>query len=132
MGMTDPIADLLTRIRNAQGARHEIVSVPASKIKRAILQILKNEGFIADFSFTPNAHQGELNVFLKYDEADKPIILGIQRASRPGCRRYVKQAEIPQVLNGLGVAILSTSRGVLSDRDARKLGVGGELLAYVW
>lgn len=132
MGMTDPIADLLSRIRNAQGARHDIVSVPASNIKRAILEILKHEGFVADYSFEANAHQGALNVILKYDPDDKPIILGIKRVSTPGRRRYVGKKEIPQVLGGLGVAILSTSRGVISDRDARRLGVGGEVLAYVW
>ena len=132
MGMTDPLADLLSRIRNAQSAKHQIVSVPASNIKKAVLEILKHEGFIQDFSFQANEHQGLLNVILKYDKEEAGIILGIKRVSTPGCRRYVKSKEIPQVLGGLGVAILSTSRGVISDRDAKKLNVGGEVLAYVW
>jgi small subunit ribosomal protein S8 len=132
MGMTDPIADLLTRIRNAQQARHEIVTLPSSNIKKAVLNILKHEGFIQDWSFAADEHQGKLNVILKYDNDEKGIILGLKRVSTPGCRRYVKSKEIPQVLGGLGVAILSTSRGVLSDRDARRQNIGGELLAYVW
>ncbi len=132
MGMTDPIADLLSRIRNAQHAKHDIVSVPASNIKKAILEILKHEGFIQDYSFQADSHQGLLNVILKYDKTEAGIILGIKRVSTPGCRRYVKAREIPSVLGGLGVAILSTSRGVISDRSARVLNVGGEVLAYVW
>jgi small subunit ribosomal protein S8 len=132
MGMTDPIADLLTRIRNAQQARHEIVTLPSSNIKKAVLNILKHEGFIQDWSFEADEHQGKLHVILKYDNDDHGIILGLKRVSRPGCRRYVKGKEIPQVLGGLGVAILSTSHGVLSDREARRQNVGGELLAYVW
>jgi small subunit ribosomal protein S8 len=132
MGMTDPIADLLTRIRNAQQAKHEIVTIPASNIKRAVVEILKHEGFINDFSVEKDDHQGKLHVVLKYDVEEKGMILGIERVSRPGCRRYVKANEVPRVLGGLGVAILSTSRGVVSDRDARKLNVGGELLAQVW
>ena len=132
MGMTDPIADLLTRIRNAQQARHEIVTLPSSNIKKAILNILKHEGFVQDWSFEADEHQGKLHVILKYDNDENGIILGLKRVSTPGCRRYVKGKEIPQVLGGLGVAILSTSHGVLSDRDARRQNVGGELLAYVW
>lgn len=132
MGMTDPIADLLTRIRNAQQARHEIVTLPSSNIKKAVLNILKHEGFVQDWSFEADEHQGKLHVILKYDNDENGIILGLKRVSRPGCRRYVKGKEIPQVLGGLGVAILSTSHGVLSDRDARRQNVGGELLAYVW
>jgi len=132
MGMTDPIADLLSRLRNAQHAKHGIVSVPASKLKRAILEILKTEGFIQDFSFEANEHQGVLNIILKYGKEDDGIILGLKRVSTPGCRRYVGSKDIPKVLGGLGVAILSTSRGVISDRQARQLNVGGELLAYVW
>ncbi len=132
MGMTDPIADLLSRIRNAQHARHDIVSVPASNIKKAVLEILKHEGFVQDYSFERDDLQGVLNIILKYDKDEAPIILGLKRVSTPGCRRYVKAKEIPKVLGGLGVAILSTSRGVISDRDARKLNVGGEVLAYVW
>lgn len=130
--MTDPIADLLTRIRNAQSARHEVVTAPASSMKKAVLAILKKEGFIEDFNFKANEHQGELNVYLKYDKKGEPIILGIKRVSRPGRRQYVGRKDIPKVLGGLGVAVMSTSRGVISDRDARKLGVGGEVVAYVW
>lgn len=132
MGMTDPIADLLARIRNAQQAKHEIVTIPASNIKKAVLEILKHEGFVQDWSYEADAHQGKLHVILKYDAQDKGMILGLKRVSKPGCRRYVGARDIPKVLGGLGVAILSTSRGVISDRDARKLNVGGELLAYVW
>ena len=132
MGMTDPIADLLTRVRNAQRARHDIVTIPASRIKKSILEILKHEGFISDYQFEDQGPQGNLHAYLKYDKDEKPIILGIQRVSTPGCRRYVGSKEIPRVLNGLGIAVLSTSKGVISDRDARRLGVGGEVLAYVW
>lgn len=132
MGMTDPIADLLSRIRNAQQAQHDIVSAPASKVKKSILEILKHEGFISDFTFEANSHQGLLHIYLKYDADLKPIILGIKRISTPGCRRYVKATEIPKVLAGMGVAILSTSRGVISDRDARRMNLGGEVMAYVW
>ncbi len=132
MGMTDPIADLLTRIRNAQHAKHEIVSIPASNIKKAVLKILEHEGFIKSWEFEADDHQGKLHIILKYDNDDAGIILGLKRVSSPGCRTYVKATEIPQVLGGLGVAILSTSHGVLSDRDARRQNVGGELLAYVW
>jgi small subunit ribosomal protein S8 len=128
----DPIADLLTRIRNAQHARHEIVSVPASRMKKAIVEILRTEGFIQSFRFEPDEGQGQLHLILKYDKSEKPMILGIRRVSSPGCRRYVSHREIPRVLNGLGISILSTSRGVMSDRDARRHGVGGELLAQVW
>jgi len=130
--MTDPIADLLTRIRNAQTARHDVVTAPASRVKKSVLEILKQEGFIADYRFEANEHQGLLHVALKYDKGGDPIILGIRRVSRPGRRRYVGKAEIPKVLGGLGVAVMSTSRGVISDRDARKQGVGGEVMAYVW
>ena len=132
MGMTDPIADLLSRIRNAQSARHDIVAVPASKLKKSVLEILKNEGFISDYSLDASGPQGVLSVYLKYDKDVKPIILGIKRISSPGCRRYVKATEVPKVLGGLGVAILSTSRGVISDREARRLNVGGEVMAHVW
>jgi small subunit ribosomal protein S8 len=132
MGMTDPLADLLSRIRNAQHAKHQIVSIPASNIKKAVLAILKHEGFIQDYSFEGDDLQGILNIILKYDKNDEGIILGLQRVSTPGCRRYVKAREIPKVLGGLGIAILSTSRGVVSDRSARDLNVGGEVLAYVW
>ncbi len=130
--MTDPIADLLTRIRNAQAARHDVVTAPASKVKKTVLAILKQEGFIADWRFEADSQQGLLHVALKYDRDGDAIILGIRRVSRPGRRRYVGKADIPKVLGGLGVAVISTSRGVISDREARKLGVGGEVMAYVW
>jgi small subunit ribosomal protein S8 len=132
MGMTDPVADLLSRIRNAQHAKHEIVSVPASRMKQSVLEILKREGFISDYTRENDGAQGVLHVYLKYDKEAKGIILGLKRVSSPGCRRYVGARDLPKVLGGLGVAILSTSRGVVSDRDARKLNVGGEVLAYVW
>lgn len=128
----DPIADLLTRIRNAQHARHEIVSVPASRMKKAIVEILRHEGFIQQWRFEPDAGQGQLHMILKYDKTERPMIMGIRRVSTPGCRRYVGHREIPRVLNGLGISILSTSRGVMSDRDARRHAVGGELLAQIW
>lgn len=128
----DPIADLLTRIRNAQHAKHEIVTVPASRIKRAILDILKTEGFIDDVRFEADDGQGKLHVILRYDKDEKAMILGIRRVSTPGCRRYVGVHDIPRVLDGMGISILSTSRGVVSDRVARRLGVGGELIAQVW
>ena len=130
--MTDPIADMLSRIRNAQHARHEIVTIPASNMKKSILDILKHEGFIGEYNAETDDKQGLLNVYLKYDKEEKPIILGIKRISTPGCRRYVKATELPTVLGGLGVAIMSTSKGVISDRDAAKHNVGGEVVAYVW
>lgn len=132
MATNDPIADLLTRIRNAQQARHEIVTIPGSKIKKAVLEILKQEGFVQDFSFEADDHQGKLHVILKYDNEDKGVILGLKRVSKPGCRSYTGAKDLPKVLGGLGVAILSTSRGVISDREARRLNVGGEILAHVW
>ena len=130
--MTDPIADLLTRLRNAQGARHDVVTLPASKQKKAVLAILKQEGFLQDFRYEADDKQGLLHVYLKYDKAGAPIMLGIKRVSSPGRRVYVGRRDIPTVLGGLGVSILSTSRGVLSDRDARRIGVGGEVIAHVW
>ena len=108
------------------------MSIPASKLKKSVLDILKYEGFIADYTVDESGPQGTLSVYLKYDKDVKPIILGLKRISSPGCRSYVKSTEIPQVLGGLGIAILSTSRGVISDREARRLNVGGEVMAYVW
>ncbi|MBI2877673.1 MAG: 30S ribosomal protein S8 [Candidatus Tectomicrobia bacterium] len=132
MSMTDPIADMLTRIRNAILAKHEDVSVPASKIKQGIASILREEGFIKDFQMIEDDKQGLLKIQLKYAPGEKSVIHGLQRVSKPGIRVYVKREEIPQVLDGLGVAILSTSRGVLTDKTGRQLGIGGEVLCYVW
>jgi len=133
MGMTDPLGDMLTRLRNANKAKHEKVDIPASNLKAQIARILKDEGYIKNFKMIKNGKQGILRVFLKYEgETKKQIISGLKLISRPGLRRYVPKAEIPLVLRGLGVSILSTSKGVLTDREARKLNVGGELLCSVW
>ncbi len=132
MAMTDPIADMLTRIRNANSVNHEKVEIPGSKIKTAIAEVLKQEGFIKDFSFTEDNKQGILTVFLKYGPNREKVITGIQRISRPGLRQYSKRRELPRVLGGLGIAIISTSKGIMSDKHARKAGLGGEVIAYVW
>ncbi|GER67246.1 30S ribosomal protein S8 [Weizmannia acidilactici] len=132
MVMTDPIADLLTRIRNANTVRHEKLEVPASKIKREIAEILKREGFIRDVEYIEDNKQGIIRIFLKYGANNERVITGIKRISKPGLRVYAKADEIPKVLNGLGIAIVSTSQGVLTDKEARKNNVGGEILAYVW
>jgi len=132
MGMTDPIADMLTRIRNAGMARHDKFDMPSSNIKEAVANVLKDLGYIKNVKVTPDSKQGVLRIYLKYDADNKPIINEIQRVSTPGRRTYVGKDEIPQVKNGLGCAILSTSRGVLSDADARKSEVGGEVLCTVW
>ena len=132
MAMTDPIADMLTRIRNANSVNHEKVDIPGSKIKTAIAEVLKQEGFIKDFSFTEDNKQGILTVFLKYGQNREKVITGIQRISRPGLRQYAKKKELPRVLGGLGIAIISTSKGIMSDKYARKAGLGGEVIAYVW
>ncbi|CAH1854106.1 30S ribosomal protein S8 [Convivina intestini] len=132
MSMTDPIADFLTRIRNANLARHASVEIPASNIKKSIAEILKNEGFIRDVEYIDDSKQGVIRVFLKYGENQERVITGIQRISKPGLRKYAKAEELPKVLNGLGIAILSTSNGVITDKDARAKQVGGEVLAYVW
>jgi len=130
--MTDPIADLLTRIRNANVVRHEKLEVPASKIKRGIAEILKQEGFIRDVEFIEDNKQGILRIFLKYGANNERVITGIKRISKPGLRVYAKTGEVPKVLNGLGIAIVSTSEGVVTDKEARAKHVGGEILAYVW
>jgi small subunit ribosomal protein S8 len=132
MGMTDPIADMLTRIRNAGMARHEKLDMPSSNIKEAVANVLKDLGYIKNVKVTPDSKQGVLRIYLKYDTNNKPIINEIQRVSTPGRRVYVGQAEIPQVKNGLGCAVLSTSKGVLSDADARNADVGGEVICTVW
>ncbi len=132
MTMTDPIADMLTRIRNANMVRHEKLEVPASNIKKEIAEILKREGFIRDVEYIEDNKQGILRIFLKYGKNNERVITGLKRISKPGLRVYAKTDEIPKVLNGLGIAILSTSQGVLTDKEARAKKVGGEVLAYVW
>ncbi|MGY3724136.1 SSU ribosomal protein S8P [Granulicatella balaenopterae] len=132
MVMTDPIADFLTRIRNANMVRHESLEVPASNMKLAIAEILKNEGFIKDYSVKEDDKQNVIKVFLKYGKNNERVITGLKRISKPGLRVYAKTGEVPKVLNGLGIAIISTSEGVVTDKEARAKNVGGEVLAYVW
>lgn len=132
MVMTDPIADMLTRIRNANAVRHESVEIPASKIKRQIAEILKREGFIRDAEYIDDGKQGVIRIFLKYGPNNERVITGLKRISKPGLRVYVKSTEVPRVLRGLGIAILSTSKGVMTDKEARQAKVGGEVLAYIW
>lgn len=132
MGMTDPIADLLTRIRNASAVRHEKVYVPASNLKLRIVNLLREEGFIRNFKVVRDGTQDQICVYLKYTPDRRPAITGLERVSRPGRRTYVKSSEIPRVRHGLGVAILSTSRGVMTDAQARALRVGGEHICSVW
>jgi small subunit ribosomal protein S8 len=131
MVMTDPIADMLTRIRNANMVRHEKLEVPASKIKKEIAEILKSEGFVRDFELIEDNKQGIIRIFLKYGANNERVITGLKRISKPGLRVYAKTGEVPRVLNGLGIAIVSTSHGVLTDKEARSKQVGGEVLAYV-
>ena len=132
MVMTDPIADLLTRIRNANVVHHDKVEIPASKIKRAVVQILKEEGFVKDFEVLSDGKQGVLRVSLKYGPERDRVITGIKRISKPGLRVYAKKEQLPKVLGGLGIAIISTSQGIMSDKQARKIGLGGEVIAFVW
>ena len=130
--MTDTIADMLTRIRNALIAKHDTVDVPCSNIKKAIADILVEEGYIKEYAIVEEGLAKTLRIKLKYGPNKQRVIVGIKRISRPGLRVYARKDEIPKVLNGMGIAILSTSRGIMTDREARKLGVGGEVLAYVW
>jgi small subunit ribosomal protein S8 len=130
--MSDPVADLLTRIRNASRAEHEKVDIPASKLKMRITDLLKEEGFIKNYRLIEDAKQGTLRVYLKYGAGNERMISGLVRVSRPGRRVYVTKDKIPSILGGMGVAILSTSRGVMTDRESRKQQLGGEVLAYVW
>ncbi|CAM4213377.1 30S ribosomal protein S8 [Lederbergia lenta] len=132
MVMTDPIADLLTRIRNANMVRHEKLEIPASNIKKEIAEILKREGFIRDVEYIEDNKQGIIRIFLKYGGNNERVITGLKRISKPGLRVYAKANEVPKVLNGLGIALVSTSQGVVSDKEARAKQVGGEVLAYVW
>lgn len=132
MVMSDPIADMLTRIRNANLVRHETVEVPASKLKREIAEILKREGFIRDAEYIEDSKQGIIRLFLKYGSNNERVISGLKRISKPGLRVYTKSSEVPKVLGGLGIAILSTSKGVMTDKEARNTKSGGEVLCYVW
>ncbi|RYG72793.1 30S ribosomal protein S8 [Lentibacillus lipolyticus] len=132
MVMTDPIADMLTRIRNANMVRHEKLELPASNVKKEIADILKREGFVRDYEMIEDNKQGILRIFLKYGAKEERVITGLKRISKPGLRVYAKADEVPRVLNGLGIAIVSTSNGVLTDKEARTQAVGGEVLAYVW
>ncbi len=132
MAMTDPIADMLTRMRNAISARHEKVVCPSSNLKVSVAQVLKDQGYIRDFDVTDDGKQGTLQIQLKYLDERQNAIAGLKKVSKPGRRVYVKHNEIPSVLNGLGINILSTSKGILSDGDARKSKVGGELICSIW
>lgn len=132
MVMTDPIADMLTRIRNANSVYHDKVEIPASKIKQAVVQILKDEGFVRDYDLVQDDKQGMLRVSLKYGPNREKVITGIKRISKPGLRVYAKKEQLPRVLGGLGIAIISTSKGIMSDKVARREGLGGEVIAYVW
>ena len=130
--MTDPIADMLTRIRNSNNAKHKTVDVPASNIKKEIAQILLDEGYIKSFDFIEDNKQGMLKVELKYTQDGDRVISGLKRISKPGLRVYANSAELPKVLGGLGIAIISTSKGIITDKTARELNVGGEVICYVW
>lgn len=132
MVMTDPIADFLTRIRNANMVYHDKLEVPASKVKRAIAEIFKAEGFIKDVEYVNDGKQGVLRVYMKYGANREKIITGIKRISKPGLRVYAKKEEIPKVLGGLGMAVISTPQGIMTDKAARKAGLGGEVLCYIW
>ncbi len=132
MQITDPIADLLTRIRNASSAKHETVEVPASKMKKAIVEILFAEGYIKKYEVIEDERQGMIKIWLKYVEGKKAVISGIKRVSKPGLRVYSSKEDMPRVLKGLGIAIVSTSKGIMTDKQARRENVGGEVLAFVW
>lgn len=132
MVMSDPIADMLTRIRNANVVRHETVEMPASKVKKQIAEILKREGFIRDAEYIEDNKQGIIRIFLKYGPNQERVITGLKRISKPGLRVYTQSTEIPRVLGGLGIAIISTSKGVMTDKEARQVKSGGEVVCYVW
>ncbi|NLM38484.1 MAG: 30S ribosomal protein S8 [Firmicutes bacterium] len=132
MVMTDPIADMLTRIRNANSVKHESVDIPSSKLKVEIARILKDEGFIREYKVIEDGKQGILRIYLKYTPQKDQVIQGLKRISKPGLRVYANKDEVPRVLGGLGIAILSTSKGVITDKTARQEGVGGEVICYVW
>ncbi|WP_100400595.1 30S ribosomal protein S8 [Bacillus sp. FJAT-44742] len=132
MVMTDPIADMLTRIRNANTVRHEKLELPASNLKKEVAEILKREGFVRDVEYVEDNKQGIIRIFLKYGPSNERVISGLKRISKPGLRVYAKANEVPRVLGGLGIAVISTSNGVMTDKDARSQQVGGEVLAYIW
>lgn len=132
MNITDPIADMLTRIRNASRSKHKTVDVPASNLKKSIADILFKEGYIKAYEEISDDTQGIIRITLKYDEKGNKVIAGLKRISKPGLRVYASKDELPKVLNGLGIALISTSKGIVTDKQARELGVGGEVLAYVW
>ena len=132
MNTTDPIADMLTRIRNANSSKHKTVDVPASNMKKSIADILFKEGYIASYEEIQDSNQGVIRITLKYDEKGARVIDGLKRISKPGLRVYASKEELPQVLNGLGIALISTSKGIKTDREARAEGLGGEVLAYIW
>jgi len=132
MNTTDPIADMLTRIRNANSQKHKTVDVPSSNVKKAIADILFKEGYIAAYEEIADNSQGVIRITLKYDEKGARVIEGLRRISKPGLRVYAAKDELPRVLNGLGIALISTSKGIKTDKDARNEGLGGEVLAYIW
>ncbi|MBM7707532.1 30S ribosomal protein S8 [Chryseomicrobium aureum] len=132
MTMSDPIADMLTRIRNANMVRHEKLEVPASNLKKEIAEILKREGFVRDVEYVEDSKQGIIRIFLKYGQNNERVITGLKRISKPGLRVYAKTSDVPKVLNGLGIALISTSQGLVTDKEARAKQVGGEVVAYVW
>ena len=132
MTMTDPVADMLTRIKNANIAGHKMVEMPASKMKKAIACILKEEGYIEDYEFVGDSKQGIIKIAMKYAPGKTRVISQLRRISKPGLKVYVNAQDVPRVLGGLGIAIISTSKGVISDKDARRIGVGGEVICYVW
>ena len=132
MQITDPIADLLTRIRNANSAKHESVDVPASNMKKAIVEILKEEGYIKEYQIIEDGKQGVIRITLKYGPKNEKVISGLKRVSKPGLRYYAGADELPRVLKGLGIAIVSTSKGIMTDKKARRENVGGEVIAFVW
>ena len=132
MVINDPIADMLTRIRNAQVARHDTVTMPASNMKKSIAKLMQNEGFIKSYEVIDDGLQGEIKITLKYLDKKRPVIVGLKRISKPGLRVYASCEDLPKVLGGLGVAIISTSKGVMTDRMARKENLGGEVLCYIW
>ena len=132
MVMTDPVADLLTRVRNANMVHHEKVEIPASKMKKAIAEIFKSDAYIREFEFIDDGKQGIIRVYLKYGPNKEKVITGLKRISKPGLRVYAKKDEVPKVLSGLGTAVISTSKGVMADKDARQQGLGGEVICYIW
>ena len=132
MIMNDPIADMLTRIRNALIARHDTVTLPASNMKKAIAKILLDEGYVKSIDFIDDDVQGQIKIVLKYVQGKQPVIKGLKRISKPGLRVCARREELPKVLGGLGVAIISTSKGIMTDKEARNAGIGGEVLAYIW